>query len=93
MIWIAALIGLEISVCFVYGFKAAGRRYWNILIAIDQAVNAYFGGDAGETISSRAAKQAHKRGWRLLGRILDKIDPGHMARAIIDDRGDKAAWK
>lgn len=93
MIWIALLIGLELTVCFVYGFKAAGRRYWNILIAIDFTANAYLGGDPAETISSRAAKQAHKRGWRLLGRFLDTIDPDHMARAIIDDRGDKAAWK
>lgn len=93
MIWAIVLIGLELLVCFVYGFKAAGRRYWNILIALDQTLNAYLGGDPAETVSSRAAKQSHKRGWKYLGRLLEKIDPGHMGRSIIIDRGDKAAWK
>lgn len=90
---IILLVATEILIVFVYGFSAAKRRYWNILIAIDFLANAYCGGDPAETVSSRAAKQAHKRGWRLLGRILDKIDPGHMGRSIIDDRGDNAAWE
>lgn len=93
MMWPITLIALELLVCFVYGFKAAKRRYWNMLLILTQAINVYGGGDPGETTSSRAAKQAHKRGWRLLGRVLDKIDPGHMARSVIDDRGDKAAWR
>jgi len=92
MIWIA-FATLEVAVMLVYGRRAWSRRFWNVLIAIDQLGNAYIGGDADETISSRAAKQAHKRGWRALGWLLEKIDPGHMARSIEHGRGDGAAWR
>lgn len=91
--WASILMAVELLAIAVYGLAAYKRRLWNVLIAADQLANAYFGGDPGETISSRAAKQAHKFGWRLLGRVLDKIDPGHMAKSIVEDRGDKAAWK
>lgn len=93
MIWLAVFVGLELSVCFVYGFKTYRKRLHNIWIAVDQLGNAWSGGDPGETISSRAAKQSHKKGWHALGFFLEKIDPGHMARSIVDDRGDDAAWK
>lgn len=83
---------IEVITFVVYGRKTYGQRLWNILIAIDQLGNAYGGGDPDETISSRASKQSHKRGWRALAWFLDKIDPGHTERAREADEGRKAAW-
>lgn len=93
MIWLAVLVGAEALTVAVYGLGAYRQRLWNVLIALDQLGNAYLGGDPDETISSRAAKQLHKRGWHLLGRILDAIDPGHMRRAVEADEGKDAAWE
>lgn len=93
MIWVVAIVALELLVVFVYGFGTYRWRFRNILVALTQLLNAVGGGDPGETTSSRAAKQSHKRGWRLLGRFLDWIDPGHMRRSIVPDRGDDAAWR
>lgn len=91
MIWVIILIGVELLIPFVYGFKATKQRYWNMLIALDQLGNTYGGGHPEETISRRAARQSHKKGWKLLGRILDKIDPGHMQKALGDGGG--SAWQ
>ncbi|AWD93102.1 TPA_inf: hypothetical protein gp_17 [Marinomonas phage YY] len=68
------------------------RYFWNILIAIDQLANALIFGDPDETISSRAAKRQHKRGWRALGRVLEWLDPGHLAKTREDDEGGNAAF-
>jgi len=91
MIWVA-FAALEIAVLLIYGRRAWSRRWWNVLIAIDQLANAYIGGDARETISKRAAEQSDKRGWRALGWFLDKIDPGHMAKSA-EEPGHKPAWR
>lgn len=91
MIW--GLLAIELVVLLVHGPRAWRRRFWNMLIALDQLGNAWLGGDPDETISSRASKRLHKTGWRLLGRFLDTIDPGHMKRAREDDEGGDAAWK
>lgn len=63
------------------------RYVLNILIAIDQLGNAILGGDPDETISSRAAKNADRAGWKQLGHILEWIDPGHLKRALEPDEG------
>ena len=91
MIW-PALAVIEVAVLLVYGRRAWSRRWWNVLVAFDQIINAYGGGDPDETISSRAAKQTRKRGWGALTRFLDWIDPGHAARFREDDEGEKSAW-
>ena len=67
---------------------------WNILIGLDQFANTLIGGDPDETISRRAARNAHLRGWRALGILLDAIDPGHMERALYGDDEDRsdASW-
>lgn len=91
-LWFAPLL-IEAVVFVVYGRKTYGKRIWNILIAIDQLGNAYGGGDPDETISSRASKQMHKRGWRALAKVLDLIDPGHVERAREADEGRKRAWE
>lgn len=69
------------------------RYFWNVLIAIDQLGNALLGGDPDETISSRAAKNAHLWHWHKLGLFLEWIDPGHMARALEKDEGKDAVLK
>jgi hypothetical protein len=70
------------------------RRYIvNILISIDQLLNAILGGDPDETISSRAAKSPHLPHWYWLGRILEAIDPGHMRRALEADEGKRTLFK
>nr|WP_309504270.1 hypothetical protein [uncultured Roseovarius sp.] len=91
MIW-AAWAAIEAIILVVYGRSAWARRFWNALIALDRFGNTLIGGSPDETISARAARQSHKRGWRLLGRILDAIDPGHMAEALEPSEHDPA-WE
>lgn len=70
------------------------RKYiWNMLIALDQLANAILLGDPDETISSRAAKLQHLRGWWLLGRFLEWIDPDHLAKSLEADEGKDAIIK
>lgn len=69
------------------------RRYIiNNLIALDQLLNAVLGGDPDETVSSRAAKSPNLPHWRLLGWILEAIDPGHMKRSLEKDEGKRSLW-
>lgn len=63
---------------------------FNLVISVDQFANTVLGGDPDETISSRTAKNAHKRGWRILARILEALDTGHLRRAREDDEGKDA---
>jgi hypothetical protein len=68
------------------------KRYArNVLVAIDQLLNALTGGDPDETVSSRLAKRP---GW--IGRaacwLLDRVDPGHCARVREPDEGRDALW-
>ncbi len=64
---------------------------WNLIIAVDQLVNAILFGDPDETISSRAAKHlGHRDGWHWLARALDWIDPGHSKNALEEDEGKDA---
>jgi hypothetical protein len=65
----------------------------NILISIDQFFNTVLGGDPDETISSRAAKGQHKWYWRLLGYLLEWLDPGHLQDSVEPDEGDDAVLK
>jgi hypothetical protein len=66
------------------------RAYlFEVLIALDQLLNALLGGCADETLSSRAAK-ARQSGmlWGcVLCRILDAIDRDHCAKSIEHDEG------
>lgn len=69
------------------------KRYvWNLLIAVDQLANTVFGGDPDETISSRAAKRAHRGGWKIIARLIEAIDPGHLAKSREDDEGGNASF-
>lgn len=63
--------------------------FLNLLIAIDQLGNTLLGGDPDETISSRAAKNQRKKHWRILGYILEWLDPGHLRKSFKADEGSK----
>ena len=53
----------------------------NLLIAIDQLINAIFGGPCDETISA----MAHRRGWKRLERLINWLfrDDMHCAQAYV----------
>lgn len=69
------------------------KRYLrNLFIAADQMVNTILGGDVDETLSSRAAKHSHDRGWSVLAWLLEKIAPGHLAKSREDDEGGNGAF-
>lgn len=50
-------------------------RHWlkQVLVALDQALNALFGGWADETFSSRCWRNRHKPGWKQARRVLDFV--------------------
>ena len=60
------------------------RYVFNVLIALDQFVNALLGGYADETISYRSAA-ARDRGERwgcVLCKVLDWFEEGHCTRTV-----------
>lgn len=67
-----------------------GRYVKNVLIGIDQLVNAMIGGDPDETLSSRIAKSQYNWAARVAGRFLEWVDPGHLEKAREDDEGRDA---
>lgn len=64
------------------------RWIWNILVSIDQFVNALLGGDPDETLSSRAAK-ANTWTARLLCWFIGIFDKDHCAKNIEYDEGKR----
>lgn len=65
------------------------KRYFiNLLISVDQGLNALFAGDPDETLSSRCGKRVEtNRFCRWLCWLLDKIDPRHCHKHIEPDEG------
>lgn len=72
------------------------KKYiFNILISIDQLVNAIFLGDPDETISSRLGKWLDMDGWRshaakCLCYFLHLLDPDHCQKSVEQDEGNDA---
>lgn len=67
---------------------------YNILIGIDQLINAILGGDPDETLSSHIGKRA-KKGCKVsifLSKILDIVDKDHCEKAIEKDEGKNAMF-
>jgi hypothetical protein len=76
-----------------------------VLVAIDQLINAVFGGVLNyalsptyrfgfpdETLSSVFGKNVRSGNCRVCGLVcwaLDKLDPGHCARNVEPDEGDR----
>jgi hypothetical protein len=70
------------------------RYFYNILIGVDQLVNAILGGDPDETISSRIGKRA-REGYKIsifLSKFLDIFDKNHAEDAIEEDEGKNAMF-
>ena len=65
------------------------RYFLNLLIAVDQGLNALFAGDPDETLSSRCGKRVEtNRFCRWLCRMLHRIDDRHCDRSIEWDEGN-----
>ena len=91
MLWILLYFGICGILALTLDSKTFLYRYaMNALVALDNLVNScVFLGDPDETISSAAYKgrlRGHK-GWTLLDKILDWIDPGHGAKVVEWDEG------
>jgi len=70
------------------------RYFFNLLIAIDQLLNALMGGDPDETISSRMGKYVQRgRGFIpcVLCKLLDAVfrEKDHCKNSIETDEGEK----
>lgn len=89
-LWVFCLIGGAVAALWMLIYIVSnGSRAWTLAISFDQLVNAAFGGDEDETISSRAGKAARRgRRWGcVLCRILDRLDANHCEKSIEQDRG------
>lgn len=49
------------------------RYFRHVLIAITQLLNTLTGGFPDESTSSRAYRQRHKRHWRIIHRLIDRM--------------------
>lgn len=67
------------------------RRYLlNLLTALSQLVNvAVLNGDPDESVSRRAARNQHVPFWRVVGLVLERVHPGHLAWALRSDDDDR----
>ena len=66
-----------------------GKYFKNLLISLDQFVNAVTGGDPDETISSRVGKR-RDAAERFMAPIIDKLfwwDKDHTKTSIEPDEG------
>jgi len=73
-----------------------GKYLINVLIGLDQFVNAILAGDPDETISSRIGKTKHRHNgvipWRyplrkVVDYFLESIDENHSIDSIEQDEG------
>lgn len=68
-------------------------RHWGkqVLVALDQLVNALFGGWADETLSSRCWRKRDKTGWKQARMALDLVaallgDVDHCRGSYVSER-------
>jgi len=81
---------------------SALKKYgWNLLLSVDQLVNAVLAGDPDETISSRIGKVKQSHGgsipWRrpvlkIVDHFLDIVETGHTVNSIETDEGSAEVW-
>lgn len=67
----------------VYAAISGSPRYWPLARSFDRVGNVATGGVENDMVTERAARGTlqGKRRWCLLCKLLDKVDPGHCARA------------
>ncbi|MDE1988884.1 MAG: hypothetical protein KGI82_00300 [Betaproteobacteria bacterium] len=77
---------LVIVIRYVWSAVFDVRKAWRIALGIDDADNIALNGRLGQSISSRAAFacKAHRTWGCLLCSLLDDVNPGHCARALVD---------
>lgn len=83
-LWLVCQLAHLIASLWMLAAIAVGSpRARRIALAYDRVGNAATGGLDTETISSRAHRGSTEgnRGWCLLCRLLDRIDPGHCAKS------------
>ncbi len=89
-LWLLCQVaGTIAAVWMLVAIAAGSSRAWSLAVGYDQLANAAFGGDPGETISSRAGKAARNgRRWGcILCRLLSRIDPDHCEKSLEPDEG------
>jgi len=71
------------SVWMLIAILSKSPRAWTIALAYDRVGNAATGGSDKELITERAARGTKEgnRGWCLLCRLLDKVDPNHCEKS------------
>lgn len=70
--------------------------FFNVLIAIDQFLNAILGGDPDETLSSRMGKAIREGRCKLcypICRVLHLFDKNHCKKEIEEDEGEREVIK
>jgi hypothetical protein len=85
---ILALFLAMVVLSAVLNIRKRGWRPYviNLLIGIDQFFNAVLGGAPDETISSRCARGQSYWYWKVLGRILNAIQPNHIEIALAHEQ-------
>ncbi len=88
MTWLGLALLALVALAAALNIRKRGWRAYafGLLIGIDQLANALIGGKPDETISSRCARGQSRWYWKVLGRILEAIDPGHLAGAVASER-------
>lgn len=69
--------------------RGVKKYVWNLLIALDQLINAACGGDPDETISSRVGKRrdGNERFWAKVVNRLFFWQRDHTTNAVEADEG------
>lgn len=76
---------------FPFPIMGAAMRIKQVLIALDQLLNALIGGMADESISARAYRNDSKTGkrrWRIARRVIDALffwEPEHCKNAYLSE--------
>lgn len=71
-------------------FRKVGKWTLNVLIGVDQVVNAVICGDPDETISSRAGKLRKNKVWSFPAKVINTLffwQKNHSMEAIEEDEG------
>jgi len=83
-IWLLCQIAhIVASLWMLVAIATGSPRARRIALAYDRVGNAVTGGQDTETISSRANRGTNEgnRGWCLLCRLLDRLDPNHCSKS------------
>lgn len=88
LIFLACMLASLVCGIWMLGCIIVGSdRAWAIALAFDRVLNVSSGGNAAETVSSRAGRAVlvERRWGCILCRLLDLIDRDHCVRNIIKE--------